>query len=292
MNCLSPLTLKNPRFGKLKPNSVDPEPRFLEVPCGKCAACLMSYRRDWIVRLKKEADASVYSIFVTLTYADEFIPACGVSKEDVQAFFARLRDKLKKRYGIKVRYYITSEYGPTTFRPHYHALLFFDGFVPEVASVLLEAWQKGFVYVGTVESRSIGYCASYHITKGGYPKGQNKPFVLMSRRPGIGGIYLRNECNVYYHMPRLQGFDSDPVFTVPVGDGISCHMPRFYRDKLFSKKEIEQYKEDVKAQLDAELYGVKKSDYKSSQDFYRVVDSRIRAYLRYFDKMKVRNHKL
>lgn len=292
MNCLSPLTLKNPRFGKLKPNSVDPEPRFLEVPCGKCAACLMSYRRDWIVRLKKEADASVYSVFVTLTYGDENLPACGVSKEDVQAFFARLRDKLKKRYGIKVRYYITSEYGPTTYRPHYHALLFFDGFVPEVGDILLEAWQKGYVYVGTVESCSIGYCASYHITRGGYPRGQNKPFVLMSRRPGIGDKYLRDKHNVYYHLPRLQGFDSNPVFTVPLGDGFSCHMPRFYRDKLFSQKEIEKYKSDVRAQLESGLYGVEKSNYKSAQDYFRVVDSRIRAYLRYFDKMKVRNHKL
>ena len=292
MNCLSPLTLKNPRFGALKPNSVEPEPRFFEVPCGKCAACLMSRRRDWIVRLKKEADASFYSVFVTLTYDDEHLPVSGVSKEDVQAFFARLRDRLKKRYEIKVRYYLVSEYGPTTYRPHYHALLFFDGFVPEVADLLLESWQKGYVYIGSVESRSIGYCAAYHITKGGYPENGNKPFVLMSRRPGIGDSYVRNRDVLYYHLPRLQGFDNKPIFSVPVGEGVHCHMPRFYRDKLFSKKEIEMYKQDLESSFENSLYGVKKSDYQNSKDYYRVVDSRIRAYLRYFDKMRIRNKKL
>lgn len=291
MNCISPINLKNPRFGHLKPNSTEPEPRFLEVPCGKCAACLMSRRRDWSLRLSKEAKTAYYSLFVTLTYSDEFLPADGVNKEDVQAFLARLRDRLRKKYEITVRYYIVSEYGPETFRPHYHGLFFFNGYVPD-ASDILSSWGKGFCYLGTVESRTIQYVSSYHITKGGFPRGFNKPFCLMSRRPGIGDSYIRDRSVIRYHLPRISGFDSKPVFSVPVEGGIHCHMPRFYRDKLFTKKELEDYRRELQIKQETILYGVDKRDFTDMRDYYRVVDSRIKAYLRYFDKMRLRNKKL
>lgn len=45
-----------------------------------------------------------------------------LSKSDLQKFLKRLR----KAYGKKVRYFACGEYGPKTFRPHYHLLFFFD----------------------------------------------------------------------------------------------------------------------------------------------------------------------
>ena len=57
-------------------------------------------------------------------------------KSDIQKFFKRLRRRVEyDRYNLisdvkkenrSFRYFITSEYGPNTFRPHYHGLMFFD----------------------------------------------------------------------------------------------------------------------------------------------------------------------
>ena len=57
-------------------------------------------------------------------------------KADVQKFFKRLRRRVEydrldlfpyyKKEDRTFRYFVTSEYGPGTFRPHYHGLLFFN----------------------------------------------------------------------------------------------------------------------------------------------------------------------
>lgn len=64
-----------------------------------------------------------------LSKITKLIDKCGtssylptVSKTDVQKFLKRLR----KNYGKKVRYFICAEYGPKSFKPHYHVLFFFD----------------------------------------------------------------------------------------------------------------------------------------------------------------------
>jgi len=50
-----------------------------------------------------------------------------VFNNDFQLFIKRLRQTLKRKYEIsyKFGYFRVSEYGPTTFRPHFHCLLFF-----------------------------------------------------------------------------------------------------------------------------------------------------------------------
>lgn len=65
----------------------------------------------------------------SLTKITKLIDKCGtspylptLSKTDVQKFLKRLR----KNYGKKVRYFICGEYGPKSFKPHYHILFFFD----------------------------------------------------------------------------------------------------------------------------------------------------------------------
>lgn len=45
-------------------------------------------------------------------------------KRDVQLFLKRLRKYLDKYEGQKIRYFVTGEYGPESFRPHFHILLF------------------------------------------------------------------------------------------------------------------------------------------------------------------------
>ena len=51
-------------------------------------------------------------------------------KPDIQKFIKRLRINIVRTYGnvpeTKIRYFIASEYGPCTYRPHYHGILFCD----------------------------------------------------------------------------------------------------------------------------------------------------------------------
>lgn len=71
-------------------------------------------------------------------------------RADVQDFIKRLRSSLSRNplfvdKDISFTYFICSEYGPKTFRPHYHGLLFFRD--PSVAQscndkLIFECWKK------------------------------------------------------------------------------------------------------------------------------------------------------
>lgn len=65
-------------------------------------------------------------------------------KQDVIDFIKRLRQKIYKKYGNKCpfKYYFCSEYGPKTYRPHYHGLLFFNSkeLSVEIADLVQQSW--------------------------------------------------------------------------------------------------------------------------------------------------------
>lgn len=66
---------------------------------------------------------------------------------DLQGFFARLRLNLSRKYKLldKISYFACAEYGPTTFRPHFHLLLYVPASYSDVIySAIHEAWP--FVY--------------------------------------------------------------------------------------------------------------------------------------------------
>lgn len=221
MQCISPIHLR-----RAKPS---PKGDFVTVPCGKCYACLSRKRSEWAFRLQKEQRYSDSSYFFTLTYDDEHIPVNekgfpSVSKDDIQRFMKRLR----KLYSpTKIRYFITSEYGPSTFRPHYHGLLF----NAPVASVdrfyrdLEKAWGLGYVQAGSVTPASINYCSKYCISKHSSPVGSTPCFSLMSRRPGLGSAFLEEQGSLFQSQLK--------DWTILPG-GYRQRLPRFFREKLFS----------------------------------------------------------
>ncbi|UPW41011.1 replication initiator protein [Sigmofec virus UA08Rod_5764] len=105
------------------------------IPCGKCLGCRMEYSRQWANRCLLEAEYHDSIYFVTLTYNDLHVrhsfypdPATGeaqasltLCKRDSQLFLKRLR---KSRPDDKIRFFMCGEYGPTTWRPHMHFILF------------------------------------------------------------------------------------------------------------------------------------------------------------------------
>lgn len=224
MECLSPISIVDPRYGN---------PKYrVTVPCGKCFACLSRRRQDWCFRLKQELKVSKSAFFITLTYDDEHLPRNGdgvpiVVKRDVQLFFKRLR---KAIYPQKIRYFAVSEYGTENLRPHYHVILFDFPLSFNLDTILRECWYHGFVSVGNVNGASINYVCKYCLAYTDVENFPVRPFMLCSRRPAIGSNYISNDAIVRHH--RLTKHD----YVVNDG-GFKSAMPRYYREKIFSSLE-------------------------------------------------------
>lgn len=104
----------------------DEQPLFLVVPCGKCILCREKKANEWVSRAMCETQSSTnVPYFITLTYNDNCIPKNGVRKRAAQLFMKRLRINLARYTGeeLNIRFFLCSEYGSKTGRPHYHALL-------------------------------------------------------------------------------------------------------------------------------------------------------------------------
>lgn len=143
------------------------------VPCGKCVACRSNIRQQWFIRLKYEQEKADASYFITLTYDDSKLPIfidrgsgdCtpAVNKRDCQLFMKRLRKSISKiSPNTSVKYYLSSEYGPNTNRPHYHLILFMYGCDPsyfdkEMANVVHRAWHLGNVVVACSNDATCNY---------------------------------------------------------------------------------------------------------------------------------------
>lgn len=214
--------------------SVDGRREF--VPCGKCNFCLESRRSEWSFRLRQELKVSSSASFLTLTYEKTPVTEAGVetlSKRDLQLFFKRLRKASQK----KLRYYAVGEYGTRTIRPHYHALLF--NCETEVLGQVMAIWSHGHCLCGDVTDASIHYVTKYHVNKFGDYPGRAPPFVLMSRRPGIGSNYI--DTHAKWHQEGLRTFTQV--------NGFKGRLPRFYTDKIFD----EAMKDTIKSLTPSEL---------------------------------------
>jgi len=202
------------------------------VPCGKCPFCTATRRADWILRLNTEARLWLDKRFVTLTYANPHLRwrhgQSQLCKDDLQRWFKAIR-----RAGYRIRYYAVGEYGSTTYRPHYHVILF--GSVPE--ELLRSSWREradrgghilGHVHIGTVTQASIAYTLGYIVNSKGPFMLSNRvrPFSLMSRKPGLGHSYLTPEMIAWHRADRRN---------YAIQDGIKRHLPRYYKGKIFSK---------------------------------------------------------
>lgn len=246
------------------------DPNIVSLPCGKCIGCRLDYSRQWADRLMLELQYHDSAYFVTLTYNDDHVPrsyyadeetgeayeSMTLSKRDVQLFFKRLR---KAFPNDKIRYFCSGEYGPTTFRPHYHAIIFglhLDDLVPVKTDVergytyfqsssLERCWSEknkgeifspymslGFVTVCNVTWETCAYTARYVTKKltGEAAEFYEKfflepPFSLMSRKPGIA----------------RQWYEDHPDFTeykyinIPGNDTGRKMLPPRYFEKLLNE---------------------------------------------------------
>lgn len=147
------------------------------VPCGQCEECLRNRSLQYEIRSIYEYEYTNkiggVTYYYTLTYNNDSVPKFhGVnvcSKYDCQLFLKRLRKSLhSKGYATNFRYFLSSEYGHKTLRPHYHILFFFPYNISSVVllDMIRKTWNNGFVCPGwnlgkVIDVRPFHYVAKY-----------------------------------------------------------------------------------------------------------------------------------
>ncbi|AZL82824.1 replication initiator protein [Apis mellifera associated microvirus 13] len=235
--------------------------QHIKLPCGQCIGCRLERSRQWGVRCMHEAQMHKQNSFVTLTYNAENTPQRGnLNHADFQKFMKRLRKHAK----TDIRYYMGGEYGPTTWRPHFHACIFGYDFADKLyfktgesgekiytSKTLEKLWPYGFSTIGNVTFQSAAYIARYCVQKvtgqaaeehykrvddqGEY---QLTPeYNRMSLKPAIGKTWLEKyRSDVYNH---------DHVII----NGVKSTPPKYY-DKLLKRWDANRL-EELKEQREA-----------------------------------------
>lgn len=221
----------------LTPYDVKREGRTtIKVPCSRCPECKKRRVSGWSFRLMQEYKICESALFITLTYDSQHVEFTknkflNLNKKHVQKFFKRLRKAQFGNEGGNIRYYACGEYGGKTFRPHYHIILFNADI-----NLISPAWNLGNVHFGQVNEASVGYTLKYINKSSRIPLHQNddrqKEFSLMSK--GIGKNYL-NDKMIRWHKQVLP----ERVFC-NLKDGKKIAMPRYYKDKIYTKEEMEK----------------------------------------------------
>lgn len=251
------------------PHAVDIRREFELIPCGKCIECRLAYSRNWADRCMMELEDHKSSYFVTLTYDDEHVHKndwfnedtgefgniMTLCKVDLQKFFKRLR----YYHGEKIRYFSAGEYGETSLRPHYHAIIFglelidlvfykrsSQGFNYYLSESLSKIWSHGYVVVTEVSWDTCAYTARYVMKKQKglasaiYTKYNFEPeFTLMSRKPGIARKWYDEHKSTMYNSAYIN-------ITTPTG-GHKCRPPKYF-DNLYDAEfpeEMYQRKLDI-----------------------------------------------
>lgn len=296
MSCFNPRRiwiLGKDKNGKIKTRLTDVETtacknllgfRFLDIntesyiiPCGQCIGCRMDYskfraNRCYLESLEYDKDCNW---FITLTYRDEKLPVGHtLQKKDWQLFMKRFRKNFNSAYykyclenNLKfeyknIRFLACGEYGDTTFRPHYHAIIFncpffdlskeFEWYDEKekivkkrllmsktkpmfFSKILYDSWGLGNITIASANWNTMAYVSRYIVKKQKgkdniYEKlGIEKPFLLASRRPGIGYNFFYNNLDLISNVDEIyipQGLKGD----------VSISKPGRYFDKILEKE--------------------------------------------------------
>lgn len=167
-----------------------------------------------------------------------------VCREDIKLFFKRLRSNIDYEYkklpfkeacGSRFRYFLCSEYGPRTFRPHYHAILWFESewLLSNFERLLSKSWSFGSHKFELVNSNAPEYVAKYVAGNTRLPAVLctefTRTFHLQSKKPCIGfgssdkEALFRNVLDGTYGRVELDARSQSPVF-VPTSHSLEMSL--------------------------------------------------------------------
>lgn len=158
------------------------------------------------------------------------------NKRDIQLFIKRLRKYAQEKFQTTLRFFFVLEYGPRTFRPHYHGLIFHDS--PEFATgfrkALHQTWTLGFVNTSLARKDCPSYVAKYINSSARLPKilqvSDFKPFILCSRRPYIGSLEIESE-----EVREIVLSETNYLVRCVNGRPVDVTFSRSFEDRLFPK---------------------------------------------------------
>lgn len=179
MPCYHPLTAYKLKSGGVVFNELRRHGEIfgeIQLSCGQCHGCRLERSRRWAMRCMHEASMYKNNCFITLTYAEENLPPRNnLYHRDWELFMKRLR----KHAGNKIlKFYMAGEYGPSTQRPHFHAIVFNHDWTDKKflkttgsgeriyeSDTLRKLWRYGHTSTGNATFESAAYIARYCMSK-------------------------------------------------------------------------------------------------------------------------------
>jgi hypothetical protein len=167
-------------------------------PCGQCLHCRINKAREWTARILFEDMACPFSVFTTLTYDDENLPAKNsLKRSDLTDFIRKSRKKLKP---LKFRFFAVGEYGEDGEReinPHYHLVMF--GVSETMGMMLDKCWKKGLTetlpvtpelarYITGYVTKKLNKKDQYNLDRYPWIKDNELEFATMSKQNGGIGL--------------------------------------------------------------------------------------------------------
>lgn len=260
MACYHPIAAsQNKPGGPIKIGSPALGEYPLRLPCGTCLGCKADKATEWARRCTHESKTWDKSIFLTLTYDDEHLPAKGhLLPEHLTKFWKRLRKnahgdrrdpyrtvrltkrgKESKRQHRPIRYFACGEYGEDNGRPHYHAAIF-NLAVPDAeyggtkdgrdwwqSKLLADTWGQGRIEFGEFTPDAAAYIAQYQLKKQKYDPAYDEPDEdgVLKQRP-----FLRMSQGIARDWVDTYWQDLKPGYLTV--DGFKAAIPRYYRERI------------------------------------------------------------
>lgn len=181
--------------------------------------------------------------------------------EDLTRFNKSVREYWRTHFNhTGIKFYASGEYGGLTRRPHYHMIMFNlpikledlriykikNGHILWDCDILTKIWGKGFVGLAEVNWDTCAYTARYVMKKlkgkksdeQYYEQGMRPEFVRMSRRPGIGIDFFKENVQEIYK--------NDEIILQGHAEKIQPVKPPEYFDRMFRDIEPERM-DEIKA---------------------------------------------
>lgn len=162
------------------------------VPCRSCWVCRNDRVDDLVGRCLAEQATCSGALAVTLTYAGDVPEAATLRYSDFQNFMKRLR-----KAGYSVRFIVAGEYGSAKERAHWHAVLFFQGKVPDVRlewRFNWEYWPHGWSYFQRAEYDGFRYLLKYALKQ---QVSETSVYKLgMSKKPPLGHDFFMESAHI------------------------------------------------------------------------------------------------
>lgn len=159
---------------------------------------------------------------------------------DQNLFFKRLRKLISERYNEKICYYLVSEYGGRTYRPHWHGILFFnsDELTSSICELVSKSWSYGRTDCSLSRGSAAGYVASYINSFVDLPDFFNRHKEIRPRSYHSKGLSVNSLFRQSSDISEVQEVASSCFngFSVPInGEYVTIKPSRSYEHMLFPR---------------------------------------------------------